>query len=98
MVQWAAHGLAADGASGLRPHDYFLDEDDEALDFDLLDELRVKPVAQYTDMEAALAFAELMAQEFVLYGTSGDTHIGRNVSGHRAQYLHLAKGMLRALP
>jgi hypothetical protein len=48
-----------------------LDEDDEALDFDLLEQLRLKPVAEYTDVEAALALAELMQQEFLLYGTSG---------------------------
>jgi hypothetical protein len=49
----------------LRPHDYFVDEDDEYLDFDLLERLRLRPVAEYTDVEAALALAELMQQEFL---------------------------------
>lgn len=58
----------------MRPHDYFLDEDD-VLDFDLLEQLRVRPVAAYTDVEAALALAELLQQEFLLFGTSGQQAI-----------------------
>lgn len=55
----------------MRPHDYFVDEDDEYLDFDLLEQLRVRPVSDYTDVEAALALAELLQQEFLLFGTNG---------------------------
>lgn len=59
----------------MRPHDYFVDEDGDVLDFDLLERLRLRPVAEYTNVEAALALAELLQQEFLLYGTSGDQHI-----------------------
>ena len=59
----------------MRPHDYFVDEDGDVLDFDLLERLRLRPVAEYTNVEAALALAELLHQEFLLYGTSGDQHI-----------------------
>lgn len=59
----------------MRPHDYFLDEDDEVLDVDLLEQLRARPVPAYTDVEASLALAELLAQEFLLYGTGGGQHI-----------------------
>ncbi len=62
------------GQPDLRPSDYFEDEDD-VLDFDLLERLRVRPLAEYTDVEAALALAELLQQEFLLYGTSSDHHI-----------------------
>ena len=56
----------------MRPHDYF---EDDVLDFDLLEQLRARPVAEYTDVEAALALAELLSQEFLLYGTNGEQHI-----------------------
>ena len=48
---------------------------DDVLDFDLLEQLRARPVAAYTDVEAAIALAELLAQEFLLYGTNGEHHI-----------------------
>ena len=60
----------------MRPSDYFEDEED-VLDFDLLEKLRARPVAEYTDVEAAIALAELLAQEFLLYGTNGEHHIDR---------------------
>jgi len=65
------------GHADLRLNDYFVDEDDEYLDFELLDQLRVRPVAvaNYTDVEAALALADLRAQVFLLYGTGGGQHI-----------------------
>lgn len=58
----------------MRPSDYFQDDND-VLDFDLLERLRVRPIAEYTDVEAALALADLLRQEFTLYGTSSDHHI-----------------------
>lgn len=58
----------------MRPHDYFTKEDD-VLDFELLARLRARPVAKYSDVEAALALAELMSQEFMLYGTNSQHHI-----------------------
>lgn len=58
----------------MRPSDYF-EDDDDILDFDLLEQLRARPVAEYTDVEAALALSELLSQEFLLFGTSGGQHI-----------------------
>lgn len=69
-----AQAVTSAGRAKLRPSDYFGSEDD-ALDFDLLDRLRTRPSTEYTDVEAATALAELMSQEFLLYGTNGEHHI-----------------------
>lgn len=58
----------------MRPSEFFRSED-ESFDFDLLEQLRVRTVAPYSDVEAAIGLAELLGQEFMLYGTSGGQHI-----------------------
>ena len=61
----------------MRVDDYFADDPtsglDGALDFDLLDRLRSAPLRDRSDLEAAIALAELLNQEFESYGTDS-TH------------------------
>lgn len=62
----------------MRTSDYFIEADDtdsDALDVDLLRRLRAAPIAEYTDVEAAIALSRLLHEEFLLYGTSGAERI-----------------------
>jgi hypothetical protein len=57
----------------MRVDDFFVDDPtsglDGALDFDLLDRLRSAPLLDHSDLEAAIALAQLLDQQFESFGT-----------------------------
>lgn len=57
----------------MRVDDFFVDDPtsglDGALDFELLERLRSAPVVDHSDLEAAIALAQLLDQQFESYGT-----------------------------
>jgi hypothetical protein len=63
----------------MRVDDYFVDDPasglDGALDFDLLDRLRSAPLRDHSDLEAAIALAQLLDQQFESYGTDPNQSI-----------------------
>ena len=63
----------------MRVDDYFVDDPtsglDGALDFDLLNRLRSAPLRDHSDLEAAIALAQLLGQQFESYGTDSNQTI-----------------------
>jgi hypothetical protein len=63
----------------MRVDDFFVDDVssavDGALDFDLLDRLRAAPLREHSDLEAAIALAQLLDEQFVQYGTDSSQTI-----------------------
>ena len=53
----------------MRIDDFFIDEGSEAVDVDLLEALRAAPLGDRTDLEVAIALAQLLDEQFVRYGT-----------------------------
>jgi hypothetical protein len=57
----------------MRVDDFFVDDpsspSDGALNFDLLEQLRAGPLRGHPDLEAAIALAQLLDEQFLLYGT-----------------------------
>ena len=63
----------------MRVDDFFVDDEtsglDGALDFDLLNRLRSAPLRDHADLEAAIALAQLVDQEFESFGTDSKQSI-----------------------
>lgn len=59
--------------ANVRATDFWLEANTgrDTLDIDLVRRLRSGPVAEYTDVEAAIALAQLLREQFTIYGTSG---------------------------
>lgn len=57
----------------MRATDFWIEDKSggDTLDIDLVRRLRTGPVAEYTDVEAAIALAQLLSEQFTIYGTSG---------------------------
>jgi hypothetical protein len=55
--------------TSMRPDDFFLDAPPETLDVRMLEELRAGPLMDWSDLEAAIALATLLEDEFTRFGT-----------------------------
>jgi hypothetical protein len=68
----------------MRIEDFFVDDvssaNDGALDFDLLDRLRLAPIPEHPDLEAAIALAQLVDEQFLQYGTDSTQSITDSAS------------------
>ncbi len=59
----------------MRIEDFFVDEGSEYVDVDLLEALRAAPLVDQSDLEAAIALAELVGEQFTRYGTDSSQTI-----------------------
>jgi hypothetical protein len=64
-----SHVQSRDRLAAMRVDDFFIDEGSEAVDVDLLEALRAASLSDRSDLEVAIALAELLDEQFVRYGT-----------------------------
>ncbi len=60
----------------MRASDFWLGVDGTYLDLDLLRSLRATTSAEHSDVEVALALADLLHEQFLIFGTSGGQALG----------------------
>jgi hypothetical protein len=68
--------------ANVRATDFWIEDKSggATLDLDLVRRLRAGPVVEYTDVEAAIALAQLLREQFTIYGTSGGPDLTNDAS------------------